>query len=197
MPIGWRATIGTRVWPPNMKRALAAWLTSSSTAQSAKSEKRISTTGRVPIIAAPTAAPMMQASEIGVSTMRSGPKLVDQALILAEDAAASEILAKRPDGGVRAHGLGEGQAAGFEISEFSHGRLALPGASDVLGIEIGCFRVGEAAPPRLGEGAAISSFGVCSMAAMSAVETPASRSQPAAAQSAGRASSRPRPRRRR
>jgi hypothetical protein len=42
-------------------------------AQSAKSEKRNSTIGRVPIIAAPTAAPMMQASEIGASETRSGP----------------------------------------------------------------------------------------------------------------------------
>jgi hypothetical protein len=74
MPIGSRATSGTRPWPPNMKRALAAWLTSSSMAQSAKSENRISTTGRVPQSAAPTAAPMIPASEIGASTIRSGPK---------------------------------------------------------------------------------------------------------------------------
>jgi hypothetical protein len=52
---------------------LAAWLTSSSTAQRAKSENRISTIGRVPIMAAPTAAPMMQASEMGASEIRSGP----------------------------------------------------------------------------------------------------------------------------
>ena len=57
MPIGSRTTIGTRICPPNMKRALAAWLTSSSTAQSAKSENRISTTGRVPVIARPPPRP--------------------------------------------------------------------------------------------------------------------------------------------
>ena len=73
MPIGWRATSGTRAWPPNMKRALATWFTNSSTAQSAKSEKRISTTGRVPTSAAPTAAPMIVASDMGVSAIRSGP----------------------------------------------------------------------------------------------------------------------------
>ena len=66
MPIGWRMTQETLAWPPNMNRALAAWLTISSTAQSAKSEKRISTTGIWPASAMPTEAPMIVASEIGV-----------------------------------------------------------------------------------------------------------------------------------
>ena len=39
----------------------------------------ISTTGRSPVIAAPTAAPTKPISEIGVSITRSGPELADQA----------------------------------------------------------------------------------------------------------------------
>ncbi len=42
----------------------------------AKSITRISTTGFSPASAMPTAAPMMLASEIGVSMIRSGPKRV-------------------------------------------------------------------------------------------------------------------------
>ena len=56
-----------------MNRAFAAWFTISSTAQRAKSANLSSTTGRVPTIAAPTAAPMIVDSEIGVSRTRSGP----------------------------------------------------------------------------------------------------------------------------
>ncbi len=73
MPMGSRITMGTLDCPPNMNRALAAWFTSSSTAQRAKSEKRISTTGREPARAAPTPTPMIAASEIGASETRSGP----------------------------------------------------------------------------------------------------------------------------
>ena len=74
MPPGMRATSGTRPWPPNMKRFLAAWFTSSSMPHSAKSTTRISTTGRRPASAMPTPAPMIAASEIGVSITRSAPK---------------------------------------------------------------------------------------------------------------------------
>ena len=74
MPMGRRATSGTRPWPPNMKRFLAAWLTISSAAHSAKSTTRISTTGRQPASAMPTPAPMMVASEMGVSMTRCAPK---------------------------------------------------------------------------------------------------------------------------
>jgi hypothetical protein len=48
-------------------------LTISSIAQSAKSTTRISTTGRRPVSAMPTAAPMIVDSEIGVSITRSAP----------------------------------------------------------------------------------------------------------------------------
>ena len=73
MPEGSRATSGTRPWPPNMYRFFAAWLTISSMAHSAKSTTRISTTGRRPVSAMPTAAPMIVASEIGVSMIRAAP----------------------------------------------------------------------------------------------------------------------------
>ncbi len=56
-----------------MKRFLAAWLTISSIAHSAKSTTRISTTGFKPASAMPTPAPMMVASEIGVSITRCAP----------------------------------------------------------------------------------------------------------------------------
>ena len=68
-----RATSGTRPCPPNMKRAFAAWFTTSSIEHKAKSTTRISTTGFNPFSAMPTAAPMIVASEIGVSITRSGP----------------------------------------------------------------------------------------------------------------------------
>ncbi len=47
-------------------------------AQRAKSAKRISTIGRVPAIAAPTAAPIIAASEIGVEQIRSTPNSVSK-----------------------------------------------------------------------------------------------------------------------
>jgi hypothetical protein len=68
-----RATSGTFPWPPNMKRALAAWLTISSIAHSAKSMTRISTIGFKPTSAMPTPAPMIVASEMGVSMTRAAP----------------------------------------------------------------------------------------------------------------------------
>jgi hypothetical protein len=48
-------------------------LTISSIAHKAKSATRISTTGRSPVSAMPTAAPMMLASEGGVSITRAAP----------------------------------------------------------------------------------------------------------------------------
>ena len=125
MPIGWRTTSGTRAWPPNMKRALAAWLTSSSTAQSAKSAKRISTTGRVPIIAAPTAAPMMQASEIGVSTTRAAPNSSISPLYCPNTPPRPEVLAERPDRGIMAHFRRHRSEPGFEVALLSHDVLEL------------------------------------------------------------------------
>ena len=51
----------------------------------------------------PTPAPMMAASEIGVSITRSAPKRCLQALVLAEDAAAADVLAEHDDARVGFH----------------------------------------------------------------------------------------------
>lgn len=56
-----------------MKRALAAWFTSASIARVTKSMNMISTTGRRPLSAAPTAADTIDASEMGVSITRAAP----------------------------------------------------------------------------------------------------------------------------
>jgi hypothetical protein len=53
---------------------VAVKLTSMSYAQVMKSMNCISAMGRIPISAAPEAAPVMAISEIGVSITRSGPK---------------------------------------------------------------------------------------------------------------------------
>ena len=72
-PPGARSTMGTLAAPPSMKWILAAWLTIWSMAWQVKSENWISTIGREPTRAAPTAAPTMPSSEIGVSRIRSAP----------------------------------------------------------------------------------------------------------------------------
>jgi hypothetical protein len=68
-----RSTSGTRSCPPDMKCALAAWLTSWSSASVMKSMNMISTTGRRPDWAAPTAIPQTALSLIGVLSTRSTP----------------------------------------------------------------------------------------------------------------------------
>ncbi len=68
-----RSTIGTVSWPPDMKCALAAALTSWSSASVMKSMNMISSTGRRPDCAAPIATPVIAASLIGVLITRSVP----------------------------------------------------------------------------------------------------------------------------
>ncbi len=68
-----RSTIGTVSCPPDMKCAFAAWFTSWSSASVMKSMNMISTTGRRPDCAAPTATPQTALSEIGVLSTRSTP----------------------------------------------------------------------------------------------------------------------------
>ena len=60
-------------WPPDMKCAFAAALTSWSSASVMKSMNMISSTGRSPDWAAPTATPVIAASLIGVLSTRSVP----------------------------------------------------------------------------------------------------------------------------
>ena len=57
--------------PPNMYRNFAAWLKIWSKQTPMKSTNISSATGRRPVVAAPTAAPMNAASVIGVSSTRS------------------------------------------------------------------------------------------------------------------------------
>ena len=97
MPIGSRATSGTRPWPPNMKRFFAAWLTISSIAHSAKSTTRISTTGFSPASAMPTPAPTIVASRDRRVDHARCAELLLQAVVLAEDAAAADVLAEHDD----------------------------------------------------------------------------------------------------
>src|SRR5215472_8705984 len=70
-----RRTMGTLNWPLLIYRSLAPRLTIWSIASSTKSENMISTTGRIPCVAAPTAHPTSAFSEIGESRIRSGPNL--------------------------------------------------------------------------------------------------------------------------
>ena len=56
-----------------MYRCLAAWLTICSSESVRKSSYMISTTGRMPCMAAPMPAPTIAISEIGVLRTRSGP----------------------------------------------------------------------------------------------------------------------------
>src|SRR5579883_420748 len=65
--------MGTCQWPPDISCTFAAWLTIWSMVRVTKSPNMISTTGRRPVMAAPTAIPVKPASEIGVSSTRSGP----------------------------------------------------------------------------------------------------------------------------
>src|SRR6266540_6028566 len=69
-----RITIGTLALPPNMYLSLAPWLKIWSMQTPKKSTNISSATGRSPVAAAPTAAPMYPDSEIGVSSTRSRPK---------------------------------------------------------------------------------------------------------------------------
>ena len=67
-----------------------------SNAQLAKSMNCISATGRMPMYAAPMAAPTIAASEMGVSMTRAAPKRADQPLGDLERAAVgADVLAEQ------------------------------------------------------------------------------------------------------
>ena len=68
-----RITRGTLCLPPVRNQYFDAWLISVSIDRARKSPNMISSTGRLPVIAAPYAAPVIASSEIGVSNTRSGP----------------------------------------------------------------------------------------------------------------------------
>ena len=68
-----RSTSGTDSCPPDIACALAAWLTSWSSASVTKSMNITSMIGRMPDCAAPIATPQIALSEIGVFSTRSVP----------------------------------------------------------------------------------------------------------------------------
>ncbi len=72
-PIAPRSTIGILSRPLLMYWIFAVWLINSPMASSTKSKNMKSTTGRVPVIAAPVHMPTKPRSTIGVSRNRSGP----------------------------------------------------------------------------------------------------------------------------
>ena len=72
-PLAQRTTSGRASWPSDMYLILAISLAIRSQQTAKKSLNMISAIGRRPVIAAPTAAPRMACSLIGVSRTRSGP----------------------------------------------------------------------------------------------------------------------------
>ncbi len=83
----------------------------------------ISATGRMPIMAAPTAAPTIAVSAIGVSMTRSSPNSSMQAVGHLEGAAVdADVLAEEEDPVVAGHLLADSLADGVHV-----GRLALRG----------------------------------------------------------------------
>ena len=73
MPLGTRTTSGIGNCPPDMKGIFAAALTIESSASNTKLIVMISTTGRMPVSAAPTPNPVKLFSDIGVSRTRHSP----------------------------------------------------------------------------------------------------------------------------
>ena len=69
-----RIVSGTLYWPPDMNRNFGTSLTIASPAVGRKSANMISTTGRSPVTAIPSATPTKPFSQIGVFRTRSGPK---------------------------------------------------------------------------------------------------------------------------
>jgi hypothetical protein len=72
-PTAERTTSGTLACSFDTYQNLADWFTSESIGSAMKSPNMISITGRIPVTAAPNAAPAMASSEIGVSKTRSWP----------------------------------------------------------------------------------------------------------------------------
>ena len=90
--------------------------------QAMKSMNCISATGRMPMYAAPIAAPTMAVSEIGVSMTRASPKRSMQALGDLERAAVgADVLAEQEHALVARHLLEERLADRLEIGDDGHG----------------------------------------------------------------------------
>jgi hypothetical protein len=87
-----------------------------------KSPNIRSTTGREPVIAAPTAMPMKPGSAIGVSTTRVRSEFLDKAgKNLEGRSGLGHVLADDEHGLVAAHFFGEGLVDGLGKGDFTHG----------------------------------------------------------------------------
>ena len=118
-----RITIGTLMVPPDMYRSLAALLMIWSIARKRKSPYWTSTIGRIPMMAAPTAAPKKPSSAIGVLSIRSGnsfsrPSVTVNAPPHPPGTAMSSPRQKTA--GSRAHLLGDPLAQRFGNAESFH-----------------------------------------------------------------------------
>ena len=94
----------------------------------------ISATGRMPIIAAPTAAPTIAVSEIGVSMTRSSPNSRDEAVGDLEGAAVdADVFAEQEDALVPLHLLAQALADRVDVGGLALGgrRSRRPCASEV------------------------------------------------------------------
>ena len=91
----------------------------------------ISATGRLPAMAAPTAAPTMACSAIGVLRTRSCPYFVERPLVTlyTPPAGLGDVLAQQEDVAVEAHGQVERLVDGHP--ERDHPRLGT-----VLGVDV-------------------------------------------------------------
>ena len=85
----------------------------------------MSTTGRIPVIAAPTPIPVIPASEIGESMMRSGPNSSTRPeQHLERRAGLGDVLADDEDRGIAAHLLAQRLVDGLAERQLAHaGRL--------------------------------------------------------------------------
>ena len=91
-------------------------------AQPMKSMNWNSATGRMPVSAAPKAAPTIADSAIGVSITRSGPKRsMNPSVTLKRAAVDADVLAETENSGIPFHFFPDALADGFEISELRHG----------------------------------------------------------------------------
>ena len=92
-----------------------------------KSPNMMSITGRMPVIAAPTAMPVKPASEIGVSSTRLGAELFHQAGEHFERMARfGDIFAQNKDARVAAHLFGQRFADGLRQGQFANGSGSSP-----------------------------------------------------------------------
>ena len=130
-----RITIGAQSAPRVRFLIRETWLTIWLNAGKANPENWISTTGRSPTTAMPTAAPTIPASEIGRVEAPLLPELVLQPRGGAEHPAFQpHVLAEHHDGTVRRHLGAQGVRDGLDEREDLHAFLRSSCASMISGI---------------------------------------------------------------